>query len=259
MKKDAGQAGMTVTCALFGIIYVALYSKGGIKGGFIKKFIFICNMDNIFNVLTGEYDAWYDSEDGKPLYESELLCLKPLVENCISPILEIGVGTGRFAKCFPGTIGIDPAFNALRLAQQRGVQVVQAVGEMLPFKDETFGCVLLIVTLCFVQNPVHVLSEAKRVLKQDGSIIIGLIPKDSPWGIFYEEKKRQGHPFYGEATFYSLPDMEKLLEETGMMIMSIRSTLLQRPDEPRRIEEPVESYSKIAGFLCIEAKIKYNP
>lgn len=215
-------------------------------------------MTNVFDVLTEKYDAWYDSEDGKPLYENELLCLKPLIENCIFPILEVGVGTGRFAQCFQRTIGIDPAFNALRLAKKRNIRVVQAVGEYLPFKDETFSCVLLIVTICFVQNPLDVLKEAKRVLRSNGSVVIGLVPKDSPWGIFYEEKKRQGHPFYSEAIFYSLTEIKKYLEDIGMKITRIRSTLLQRPEGPRRIEEPLEGFNKIAGFVCIETKIKWG-
>jgi ubiquinone/menaquinone biosynthesis C-methylase UbiE len=211
-------------------------------------------MTNIFDVLTEKYDAWYDSEYGNPLYESELLCLKPLVKNCISPILEIGVGTGRFAMHFPDVIGVDPSFNVLKTAETRGIKTVRAYGEYLPFRDNTFGCILIIVTLCFVKRPLDVLKEAKRVLKKDGSMVIGLVPKDSPWGIFYEKKKRQGHPFYGEATFYSLADLQKFSEDIGMKITRIRSTLLQRPDEPGRIEEPIESYSKIAGFICIEAK-----
>lgn len=211
-------------------------------------------MTNIFDVLTEKYDSWYDSEDGRPLYESELLCLKPLVERAHAPILEIGVGTGRFAMHFPDVTGIDPSSNSLQIAGKRGVKTVQAYGEDLPFRDDTFGCILIIVTLCFVQKPLDVLKETKRVLKKDGSIIIGLVPKDSPWGIFYEEKKRQGHPFYREATFYSLADLERLLKETGMRITNIRGTLLQKPYEPRRIEEPVEGDVKDAGFLCIEVK-----
>ncbi|MBE0425886.1 MAG: class I SAM-dependent methyltransferase [Nitrospirae bacterium] len=215
--------------------------------------------DNIFNVLTEKYDGWYDSEEGKPLYESELICLNAFIEDCSLPVLEIGAGTGRFAKCFSGTIGVDPAFNALRLAQQRGIQVVQTIGEMLPFKDETFGCVLLIVTLCFVQNPVDVLKEAKRVLKRNGSIIIGLVPKDSPWGIFYEAKKKQGHPFYSHARFYSRKDLEKMLQKCGMKISKIRSTLLQKPQENPHVEAHIDGFFKEAGFICIEAKIKCIP
>ena len=210
---------------------------------------------NIFDILTDKYDAWYDSDDGRPLYESELRCLKSMVENAPKPILEIGVGTGRFAMHFPDVIGIDPSLNALKMAEKRGVKTVHGYGENLPFEDETFGCILIIVTLCFVENPLDVLREAKRVLKKNGSIIIGLVPKDSPWGIFYEEKKKAGHPFYSSARFYTITDVEALLQKACLKISRIRSTLLQRPDEPHsRIEEPVEGYVADAGFLCIEAK-----
>ena len=211
-------------------------------------------MKSIFDISTEKYDAWYDSEDGEPLYESELLCLKPFIEAATSPILEIGVGTGRFTGCFPKVIGIDPAFNALKFAQKRGVDVVQAIGEQLPFRNETFACIMLIVTLCFVQNPIDVLWEGKRVLKRNGSIVIGMVPEDSPWGAFYEEKKRQGHPFYSNAKFYSFKNIEEMLQNCGLKITRIRSTLFQRPEEHRRIENPVEEYKNEAGFLCIEVK-----
>lgn len=215
-------------------------------------------MENIFDILTDKYDAWYDSEDGKPLYESELRCLKSMVENAPKPILEIGVGTGRFAMHFPDVIGIDPSLNALKMAEKRGVKTVHGYGESLPFDDETFGCILIIVTLCFVEKTIDVLREAKRVLKKNGSIIIGLVPKDSPWGIFYEEKKKAGHPFYSSARFYTLKDVEVLLQKAGLKISRIRSTLLQRPDEPRRVEEPIEGYERDAGFLCIEAVAEHE-
>jgi hypothetical protein len=49
-----------------------------------------------------------------------------------------------------------------------------------------------------------------------------------------------------------------MLRAEGMKISRIRSTLLQRPDEPSRIEAPVEGYVNGAGFLCIEAKQDNN-
>ncbi|HET6459816.1 MAG TPA: class I SAM-dependent methyltransferase [Syntrophales bacterium] len=211
-------------------------------------------MENILDMLTEKYDAWYDSEEGRPLYESELKCLKPRLEHAFTPVLEIGVGTGRFAMHFPNIIGVDPAENALKMAEKRGIKTVHAYGENLPFEDETFGCVLIIATLCFVEDPLKVLKEAKRVLKPDGSIIIGVIPKDSPWGTFYEEKKQQGSSFYSKARFNTFYDIKMMIEASGLIVAGIRSTLLQRPGEPRVIEEPVEGYFRDAGFLCIEAK-----
>jgi len=211
-------------------------------------------MKNIFDVLTDKYDAWYDSAEGRSLYDSELKCLRPLVEESPGPILEIGVGTGRFAMHFPDITGIDPSLNALKIAEKRGVKTVHGYGENLPFQDETFGCILIVVTLCFVENPMEILREAERVLRKDGSIIIGMVPRDSPWGVFYEEKKRAGHPFYSSARFYTLEDVRELLQTAGLKISRIRSTLLQRPDEPRRFGESVEGYINSAGFLCIEVK-----
>lgn len=210
--------------------------------------------ENIFDILTDKYDAWYDSEDGRPLYESELRCLKPMVESSPGPILEIGVGTGRFAMHFPDATGIDPSVNALKMAEKRGVKTVHGYGENLPFENESFGCVLIIVTLCFVERPIEVLREARRVMKRDGSIIIGLVPRDSSWGAYYEERKKAGHLFYSSARFYTMKDLEEMLQAAALKISGIRSTLLQRPDEPRRIEEPVEYYVTGAGFICIAAR-----
>jgi ubiquinone/menaquinone biosynthesis C-methylase UbiE len=209
-------------------------------------------MENTFDILTEKYDAWYDSPEGRSLYESELRCLRPLVAASPGPILEIGVGTGRFAMHFPGVTGIDPSLKALKMAEKRGVKPVHGFGENLPFADETFGCIFIIVTLCFVEEPLAVLREAKRVMKKDGRIIIGLVPKDSPWGALYEEKKRAGHPFYRNAGFHTFREIENMLQAAGLKISGTRSTLLRRPDEPRKSEEPVEGNVAGAGFLCME-------
>ena len=210
--------------------------------------------ESVFDTFTEKYDAWYNSKDGKSLYESEILCLKALIKNPSTPILEIGVGTGRFSMWFKGAIGIDPALHALRFAKKRGTHVVQANGENVPFRDETFGCIMLIVTMCFLQNPVTVLKEANRVLKENGALIIGFIQKDSSWGRFYEEKKRKGHPLYIEAKFYTLDDIERLLKITGLRISQIKSTLLRNPDMPAEIESPFDGYYNNAGFVCMEVK-----
>jgi len=211
-------------------------------------------MAEIFDLIAEEYDSWYDSEKGKLLYESELYCLKSLAGDCLPPVLEIGAGTGRFAQWFAGSIGIDPAQNSLKYARRRGVRVVQAVGELLPFRNETFGCVFIIFTLCFVQNPLAVLREARRVLRMDGSGVIGLINRNSSWGMLYEEKKKHGHPIYTMARFYSIEDVKKLLEYSGLFISKVQSTLLQQPDRKPVFEKSVDGIVEGAGFLCIKVK-----
>ncbi len=209
---------------------------------------------HIFDELAEKYDAWYDSDEGMIIYENELLCLTSLIGDVSLPMLEIGVGTGRFAMHFPDIVGVDPSSSALNIARTRGVKTLQARGEELPFFTGSFKYVLIIVTLCFVEDPLSVLKEANRVLMLDGSIIIGIVPRDSPWGTLYEEKKKEGHPFYSHAKFYTVQEIETFLKTIDMQITGISSTLLQRPDEPRRIEPPANKYVKGAGFICINAK-----
>jgi ubiquinone/menaquinone biosynthesis C-methylase UbiE len=211
-------------------------------------------MTDVFDLITEEYDSWYDSEKGKPLYESELHCLKSIAGDCLSPVLEVGVGTGRFAQWFPGAIGIDPALNALRYARRRRVRVIQAAGEMLPFRNETFGSVFILFTLCFVQDPLAVLREVKRVLKRDGRSVIGFIARNSSLGELYEEKKKKGHPIYTRARFYSFGDIEKMLGQSGLVMLRVKSTLLQHPEKSPVFEESVDGFVEEAGFLCVEVK-----
>jgi len=208
-----------------------------------------------FDKLTERYDAWYDSEEkGLHFYEIELKCLKAMVDRSASNILEIGVGTGRFAMHFPNAVGADPSFNALGMAMARGVRSVQAFGEALPFIDDAFECVLIIATLSFVKNPVSVLREAERVLSKDGSIVIGFLERESAWGSICSEKKRKGHPFYSGANLFSFREVEDLLHRSSFRIASLRSTLLLGPDEPKRVEVPVDGHEKGAGFICLKAQ-----
>ncbi|MBE7414297.1 MAG: class I SAM-dependent methyltransferase [Deltaproteobacteria bacterium] len=208
-------------------------------------------MESPFDRMTAEYDSWYDSDRGRPLYESELRCVEAILPARLHPMLEIGVGTGRFAMRFPGAFGLDPAPGPLKLAKARGIRCVCGAGESLPFRDGTFKTVLMVVTLCFVREPRAVFHEAARVLAPGGSMIIGLIPADSPWGMLYEKKKKEGNPFYRDAEFHKVSEVEKLARCSGLRIASVASTLLQDPSGPARFEEPVSYYVEGVGFVSL--------
>lgn len=74
----------------------------------------------IFNSHTSEFDAWYDTEAGKAIFAMEVRCLKPLLHNYRRPYLEVGVGSGRFAKALEIECGIEPA---LSLAHGKTVRI----------------------------------------------------------------------------------------------------------------------------------------
>ena len=77
------------------------------------------------------------------------------------------------------------------ISRNRGICVIEAKAEALPFKDNSFGFALMVTTLCFLENPLQALKETKRIIKPSGKIIIGMLDKDSPLGRLYEEKKRK--------------------------------------------------------------------
>ncbi len=155
------------------------------------------------------------------LFHAEVEAIRRLLKDLPAPLLEIGVGTGRFAQALGVPYGVDPAWGALQLARRRGVRVVQARGEALPFRDRLFGGVLIVVTLCFA-DPLPLVQEAKRVLKRDGGLIVGAVLGDRPWGQWYLQKKRwylqkkrEGHLFYRYATFYTFEEVVGLLAAGG--------------------------------------------
>lgn len=212
----------------------------------------------VFDVYADRYDAWYDSSVGKILFSAELACLRPLLEQFARPYLEVGVGTGRFAEALGIEYGLDPSPRALEKARVRGVKVTLGIGEELPFPDARFGGVLLVFTLCFVEDPNKVIQEIRRVLTPGGGLVLGVLLKDTPWADSYARRGAEGHPLYSTARFYSREEVEDLLKQSDFRITAYRSTLFQKPGlEVYKEESPVDGLVPGAGFVGIAA-VKAN-
>ena len=207
---------------------------------------------SLFDSLATAYDAWFE-EEGKLIFAIEVKALREVLPLLPKPWLEVGVGSGRFAQALGIETGIDPSARLLEMAQSRGITVFRARGEEQFFNEETFGTVFLVVTLCFVDSPIAVLQEARRILKPEGKIVLGLVLRGSPWGKFYQSKKTEGHRFYKYATFYSYQEVERLLIDSGFTIEKAVSTLFQKPEEVKEKEAPRHGFSVDAGFTIIVA------
>ena len=57
-------------------------------------------MTTIFNHYSEDedYDGWFDTPEGRVLFRMEVEAVRLLMKDIKRPFLEIGVGTGRFAK-----------------------------------------------------------------------------------------------------------------------------------------------------------------
>jgi ubiquinone/menaquinone biosynthesis C-methylase UbiE len=207
-----------------------------------------------FDAHIDEYDKWFDSAEGRALFASEVGTVRLLMVNLEHPFLEIGVGTGRFAKELAIDAGIDPSERALVLANKRGIKVQKEAGEDMPFADASFGAVFTLFTLCFVETPAKMFSEAARVLKTGGSIIVGIINRESAWGEHYMRKKAEGHPIYRHARFYSSAELSAMLKTAGLHVEDSASSLFQPPSNNPYREEAHSGLSDGAGFTCIRAR-----
>jgi len=195
-----------------------------------------------------EYDKWYD--ENEDIYRFELNAVKELISSGSG--LEIGVGTGRFAAPFHVEFGIDPSVNMLQLAKKRNIKVVQGIGEELPFKNETFHFILIMVTLCFANNIKRVFKESLRTLKSKGKIIVGMINKNSPLGEKYQ-KSRKENEFYKHAHFLCPEEIIKLFNETGFKYTDSRQTLFPSLNENPKTQKPKKGYNQ-GGFVVLKAE-----
>jgi len=206
---------------------------------------------DIFDTEAEHYDAWFDTPDGRILFQNELAAIRLLWHNAFHPALEVGVGTGRFAAALGIVHGVDPAPGALRRAAARGIKVERARGEALPFSNSRFGGVLMIATLCFASDPAALFREAARALRPGGRLLVGDIPADSPWGELCLRKKSEGHRFYRNAQFFTVCELEGMLAREGFVVDACTSTLLKPPTEPPVAESPRHGLHVGAGFVCV--------
>lgn len=202
---------------------------------------------NVFDQRAKEYDQWFDEH---PVwFQSEVNALaKAIPEKGLG--LSIGVGTGRFAEKFGIAHGVDPSENMLRVAKRRGIQTHIGKAEDMPFDNNTFEYALMVTTLCFLDDIPKALDQIRRVLKPNGSLIIGLIDKESHLGQKYQRKKKD-NPFYRDAHFHSVPETTGWLREAGFKKFKYWQTLINPSVEEPEI--PKEDYGE-GGFVVIKAE-----
>jgi ubiquinone/menaquinone biosynthesis C-methylase UbiE len=202
----------------------------------------------VFEEFHDRYDKWFTRHEW--VYRSETEAVSRLIPRG-GLGLEVGVGTGRFATPFGVAVGLDPSTAIASIAKKKGIEVVRSVGETLPFAAGTFDFVLLVTTICFVEDPRTTLKEARRVLKDHGSVIVGLVDKNSTLGRFYESRK-EASIFYRPATFYSVDQVRDWLTELSFLHLSAFQTIFQPLDRIQRMEPIREGYGQ-GGFVALKA------
>jgi ubiquinone/menaquinone biosynthesis C-methylase UbiE len=119
-------------------------------------------------------------------------------------------------------------------AKSLGIEVHTGVAEALPFSAAQFDFVLMVTTICFVDDVVKSFQEALRVLVPGGSIIVGFVDVDSDLGQKYLLNRHKSK-FYQQATFFSTQQVLDYLESAGFGRTEVKQTLI--PGETQQVRD----------------------
>jgi len=204
---------------------------------------------NVFETEVERYERWFENHPGA--YQSEVAAVRAALPST-GRGLEIGTGTGRFSLPFGIIDGVEPATAMRRIAQQHGLNVLDAKAEALPFPDCTFDFALIVTTICFVDDANLACREAWRVLNPGGWLVVGLVDADSELGKRYEARKDES-PFYRNARFFSVSELTRIMAEAGFENFRYHQTLFQTPESPAAPEAVEEGFGR-GGFVVISGR-----
>ena len=121
----------------------------------------------VFDSIAGAYDATR-ALPGDAM-EKVIIALRDSLGDD-GPVLDVGVGTGRFAVPLAGlgvnVVGIDLARNMMERARAKGFRnVAMASATEMPFRDGTFASATMVHVLHLIPDWRGALSEISRTVK----------------------------------------------------------------------------------------------
>jgi len=93
-------------------------------------------------------------------------------------ILDIGASDGKILDYLKNklksslAIGIEPFFPAIKERENKSLNIIQARGEELPFKENVFNIAIISSVLEHFDNPYESIEEVARVLEREGYLIL---------------------------------------------------------------------------------------
>src|SRR5437660_1821192 len=148
--------------------------------------------------MAGVYDATRWSGVPPEVMKNLLNATKELFAGCTT-ILDVGIGTGRFAEYLSNSgfdvVGIDVSLSMMAKAGEKGVRnLVQDDAHYLPFRDRVFDGGIMVHVLHLARDWVQVVGEVGRVT---GKVVVAEVEGGegfSPRLRYLELRKAMGYP-----------------------------------------------------------------
>jgi SAM-dependent methyltransferase len=201
-----------------------------------------------FETYVNRYEAWF--EKYPYVYAAELKAVRELVPEGGFGV-EVGVGTGRFAGPLGTQLGVEPSVQMGKIARLNGIHVAGGVAEALPLGCDRFDYVLMVTTVCFLDDIDQAFRECYRVLNRNGCLIVGFVDRTSPLGQIYLTHQNE-NVFYRDASFYSVEEIIAAMKQTGFRDFSFQQTIFGNlsqvtPDESVKAGHGEGSFVVVQG------------
>lgn len=227
-----------------------------------------------FDEHAAEYDSWF--LENRHVLQSEVELLAGVLKDP-GRTLSVGCGSGLFEMILREghhidiRFGVEPAAAMAEIAVKRGMEVQIGPAEELPFDDGSFDTVLFNGTPSYIGDLPKAFSQAHRVLRAGGHVVVADVPAESSYGTLYRLAAMVGtwddgslkviapavpYPmeFAAAANWRTTQEKLDLLEEVGFLDCETSQTLTVHPkfsnDAP---ESPIPGHDR-GDYVAIRAR-----
>ena len=166
------------------------------------------NLDVVlFDRFAGVYDAFMPAADATELRKGFGHADRP-----VERVVEVGGGSGRAARDVGATV-VDPAEGMLRRARKRGLETVRGSADRLPLRDASVDAVTIVDALHHFPNHSMALSEAARVLRPGGVLVVREFDRSTRRGRALELAEAA---VMFDSRFYTATELESAIERAGL-------------------------------------------
>jgi ubiquinone/menaquinone biosynthesis C-methylase UbiE len=213
-----------------------------------------------FTSVASTYETWFTSPLGRFVNHQELEALARVLPGVRQgDCIDIGAGTGHIAAWLAErghqitAIEPSPAMRreGVRRSAGRPINWCAARAEDLPFADDSFDCAFLFTSLEFVRHPAQALSEAFRVVRPEGQVVVGFLHALSPWVALYRYQADHGAAPWWAATFFTGEEIERWIGQTAE---SVKAAVYLAPQAMEPFEEADRAGKRAGNQPALEIR-----
>ena len=131
---------------------------------------------------------------------------KSLIKEFNGKVLDVGCGLGEFLEERPKSSGIDINKHCIDFCKVKGLDVKLGNATKIPYKDKSFDGIFCSCVLEHLKRPELAIKEMRRVLKQNGKMIL-VVPTECGF------KRDNTH-----VKFWNKENIRELLEKSNFKI-----------------------------------------